>query len=65
MNRHINKRSRALPPVVPPFLFLLISFKQQPALFPSYRKGFTKVYLFDTLDETFSHIGNDSHLHLP
>ena len=65
MNPHINKRSRVLPPWGHLMTASRIAFEQQPPISRCVAKGLPKGRPLDTLDETFSHIENDSHLHLP
>ena len=61
MNPHINERSRALPPWGHLMTASRIAFERQPPISRRVAKGLP----LNTLDETFSHIENDSHLHLP
>lgn len=64
MNPHINERSRVLPPWGHLMTASRIAFEQQPPISRCVAKVEPKVVPLGTLDETFSHIGNGSHLHL-
>lgn len=65
MNPHINERSPALPPWGHLMTASRIAFERQPSISRCIARDEPKGTPLDTLDETFSHIGNGSHLHLP
>ena len=64
MNPHINKRSRVLPPWGHLMYASRIAFERQPSISRRVASVEPKVASLDTLGETFSHMGNGSHLHL-